>query len=190
MSPKDMLTKYAPHIGIAGAIIFAIMWPAAAAITGDWVLGRDTLSELGGKPNAAAPVFDAACIIAGVCALLFSSALYSLPRARIGAALFTMASMGLIMVGFFPIYTGTAHMVATAWFFGPVALSAFFLVNAFARIKGLRISAAVGVAGLVASFASVAVSTYQFAEAVAVASVIALGISMGAQLIVKRRTAT
>ena len=189
MSPKAILTKYSPHMGIVGAIIFAIMWPAAAAITGDWVMGRDTLSELGGKPNAAAPVFNAARVMAGTCSLLFSSELYSVPRARAGAALFTIASMGLVMVGLFPIDTGDAHMAATIWFFGPVALSTFFLVNAFARISGLRLSAIVGVAGLIASFASLGLSTYQLAEAVAVASVMAMGVSMGAQLAILRRKA-
>jgi hypothetical membrane protein len=186
MGLKDVLKKYAPYVGIMGAIAFAVMWPAAVAVTGDWALGRDTLSELGGKPNAAAPIFNAACVMAGICSLLFSSALYGVSRARAGAALFTIASMGLVMVGLFPITTGDAHMVATVWFFGPVALSAFFLVNAFARIKGLRLSAAVGIAGLATSFASLAASTYQFAEAVAVASVIALGVSMGSQLISMR----
>ncbi|MBI5000441.1 MAG: DUF998 domain-containing protein [Euryarchaeota archaeon] len=189
MDPRDILTKSAPYIGIAGAILFALMWPAAVAVTGDWVLGRDTLSELGGKPNAAAPIFSAACIIAGICALLFSSALYGIPRARAGAALFTLASMGLVMVGVFPIYAGTAHTVATIWFFGPVALSVIFLTPAFLRTKELRLSAIVGVGGLIVSFASLALSTYQLAEAVAVASVIALGVSMGAQLAIMRRKA-
>jgi len=181
---KPNVVMIGPYLAILGGISFSILWPLAALATGDWVLGRDTLSELGGKDNAAAPIFSAGCALAGACLFVFALSLRSEVRAaRRSAPVLAFASMGLLMVGVWNITMSPWHMIATVWFFASVAIGLAILACDFLRAKVMRASAATAVAGIAVTFISAATATLPFTEAVAVGAVIAWGTVAGAEML-------
>ena len=178
------LARLGPSLAILGALSFSILWPLAAVATGDWVLGRDTLSELGGKENHAAPIFSGGCALAGACLVVFGLALRErVPASRRSAPILIFAAIGLAMVGVWNITMSPWHMIATVWFFGPVAVGLAVMAFDFLRAKVMRASAWAAVAGITVSFVSAVVATVPFTEAVAVAAVIAWGFVAGTEML-------
>jgi hypothetical membrane protein len=177
-----------PYLAILGSVSFSILWPLAALVTGDWVLGRDTLSELGGKYNAAAPIFSAGCALAGACLFAFALSLRSEVRAaRRSAPMLAFASMGLLMVGVWNITMSPWHMIATVWFFASVAIGLAVLAYDFLRANVMKASAAAAVVGIIVSFVSGAIATMEFTEAVAVGAVIVWGLVAGVEVLTTTR---
>jgi len=177
-------------IGVALPVFFGIMWTAAVVVNGHWVLGRDTLSELGGNVPSRW-VFNIAVIVAGLMGVDFSIGLaMMLARWRTGiagGALLAVASIGLISVGLFPIDTGTSHTLATIFFFGFAALAAFVLLYPVGRWANARgIPFIVLVLAIILSIASVALTPLPFAEAVAVASLMAVILTISLKIIRER----
>jgi len=107
--------------GIIGSIAFASLWMAAAYLDCNWVLGKMTLSELGGSGRPGALLFDLGAMIAGAASLIFSAGLYRVlstsALGRVGSATLALASVLLIGVGVFPIDTGAPHTFTSLSFF-------------------------------------------------------------------------
>ncbi|MDD1769690.1 MAG: DUF998 domain-containing protein, partial [Methanomassiliicoccales archaeon] len=123
-------TKWLMIIGGAAGLVlpifFAVMWTLAAVVNGHWVLGRDTLSELGGQVPSRW-IFNVAVIVSGVLGIDFSFRLFvkfaDSRLGRAGSVVLAIASIGLVSVGVFPIDTGQPHTIASVFFFTVVALS-------------------------------------------------------------------
>jgi len=117
--------------GLLGALMFAFMWSAAVVVDGHWILGQETLSELGGdRPGRV--FFNAGVITEGILALLFSTGIYRLMKSdhlgRLGSIILFAGSVALIGVGVFPITAGMPHTVATYAFFGLILVALIVLI--------------------------------------------------------------
>jgi hypothetical membrane protein len=174
-------------VGVALPVFFGTMWAAAVVVNGHWVLGEHTLSELGGDVPSRW-IFNTAAIVAGLMGVDFSVGLMirlaPFKTGRAGGALLAIASIGLITVGLFPIDTGGSHTLATILFFGSAALAAFVLLYPVYRWVGAKgVPFIVQVAAIALSFASIVLTPLPFAEAVAVASLMAMVLAMSLQMI-------
>lgn len=184
---KDRLMVIGGIVGVALPLFFSTMWAAAVVVNGHWVLGEDTLSELGGNVPSRW-IFNTAVIVAGLMGVDFSVGLMMRlapsKTGRAGGALLAIASAGLITVGLFPIDTGGSHSLATIFFFGFAGLAAFVLLYPVYRWVGAKgMPFIVLVAAIALSFASVVLTPLPFAEAFAVASLMAMILSMSLQMI-------
>ncbi|HUW43283.1 MAG TPA: DUF998 domain-containing protein [Thermoplasmata archaeon] len=173
--------------GVALPMFFGVMWAAAVVVNGHWVLGEDTLSELGGDVPSRW-IFNTAVMVAGLMGVDFSVGLMMRlapsKTGMAGGALLAITSIGLITVGLFPIDTGGSHTLATMFFFGFASLAAFVLLYPVHRWVGAKgVPFIVLVAAIALSFASVALTPLPFAEAVAVASLMAMILTMSLQMI-------
>lgn len=180
---RHPIARNGPMIGAAGSVIFMALWFFAALATGDWVLGRDTLSELGGKDNVAAPLFNVGCVFAGVCLFLFGFSIWMrIPELRLASGFVRIAGGGLVLVGIFNINTGLAHGLATLAFFSMIAVGVGLCAYVQIRESMMLPSAAVGLIGMIVSFLSIGLATVPMAEAIAVTSVAAWGIAMSVEM--------
>jgi len=184
---KERLIVIGSIVGVALPVFFGIMWAAAVVVNGHWVLGEHTLSELGGNVPSRW-IFNTAAIVAGLMGVDFSVGLMMRltpsKTGRAGGALLAIASIGLITVGLFPIDTGGSHTLATIVFFGFAALAAFVLLYPVYRWVGAKgVPFIVLVAAIALSFASMVLTPLPFAEAIAVASLMAMVLTMSLQMI-------
>jgi hypothetical membrane protein len=188
---RDLLKRRLIMIGgVAGIVLpifFGAMWFAAVVVNGHWVLGEHTLSELGGQVPSRV-IFNTAAIISGLLGIDFCIGLMAhfAPSGSgiAGSALLATASFGLIMVGIFPIDTGESHTLATAFFFGFAALAVLTLAYPVHRWVGTKGAPfIVLIAALVLSIISIALTPIPFAEAVTVASLLALSLTLGIRMV-------
>jgi hypothetical membrane protein len=164
-------------IGILVSILFAILWVIAVLVNGDWHLGEDTLSELGGNVPSRW-IFNIAVILTAIGGLRFSFAFAAFlspsKSGRVGSYLLATSSIGLMAIGFFPIDTGQPHTIATAFFFGFAAIASFVLLYPIGKKAGFRsLQFLLTMAVIIVSFASLATTPIAFAEAVAVSGLLA-----------------
>lgn len=184
---KERLMLIGSIVGVALPIFFGIMWTTAVIVNGHWTVGKDTLSELGGNVPSRW-IFNAAVIIGGLMGIDFSVGLMlklaPSKTGEMGGALLAIASVGLITVGLFPIDTGGSHTLATEFFFGFAGLSAFVLLYPVYRWVGVKGAPfIVLVAAIALSLASIVLTPLPFAEAVAVASLMAMVLTMSLRMI-------
>ena len=182
--------RIAPFAAIALSLFFASMWICAVVVNGDWTLGEDTLSELGGA-GPSEWIFNLAVIVSGLIGIFFAigfdARLRSLKTGRIGCTALAIASVFLISVGVFPIDTGLPHGVVSVLFFTTAALAAMLLLRPIFKWVGPRgVPFIATVAALATSFASLALTPLPFAEAVAVASLLAWSLVIGAWMLSER----
>lgn len=127
MEPICLNRRTTAFAGILGAIIFSVMWLAAIYADGNWILGVETLSDLGHPSRAGHPIFNAATIIAGMLLGIFVLGMYNLhqasPYARMSMIIGMVACLSLMAVGIFPIHVEVYHTVASYTFFGLMVLS-------------------------------------------------------------------
>lgn len=181
MAEKDierlrLSNRLTAYLGLLIAIEFSGLWTAAVIVNGDWQLGRDTLSELGGNVPSRW-VFNIAVLIAGFAGIRFSFGLAKLLAGqrlgRVGSYVFAVASLGLISVGVFPIDTGEPHTVASIFFFSVAAIAAMILLYPISREFGTKSAPFLTTAAVIAvSFISLATTPIPFAEAVTVAGLL------------------
>lgn len=184
---RERLIVIGAIVGIVLPIFFSFMWAAAVVVNGHWVLGEHTLSELGGDVPSRW-IFNIAVIVGGLMGIDFSIGLIMRlapsKTGRAGGALLAVSSIGLITVGLFPIDTGESHTLATAFFFGFAALAAFVLLYPVYIWVGAKGAPFIVLAAAIAlSIASVVLTPLPFAEAVAVASLMAVVLTMSLQMI-------
>ena len=102
--------------------MFSVMWLAAIYADGNWILGAETLSDLGHPSRAGHPMFNGAAIIAGMLLGLFTLGMYCAHQAflyaRVSMAIAMVACVSLMCVGIFPIHVEVYHTVASFSFFG------------------------------------------------------------------------
>ncbi len=184
---KDRLIIIGAIVGVALPIFFGIMWAAAVIVNDHWVLGEHTLSELGGDVPSRW-IFNIAVIVGGLMGIDFSIGLIARlapsKTGRAGGALLAVSSIGLVTVGLFPIDTGESHSLATIFFFGFAGLAAFVLLYPVYKWVGAKGAPfIVLVAAIALSLASVVLTPLPFAEAVTVASLMAMVLTMSLQII-------
>jgi hypothetical membrane protein len=170
-SLPSALAHGGPIIGMILPFLFGSMWIVAIMVNGNWILGEDTLSELGGQVSSRW-IFNSAAIASGVMGAIFSTALYLRFRSeflgRAGGAMMALASIFLTLVGVFPIDTGTPHSIASVAFFGLAALSAIMIEFPLRNAVGTGgIPSVVTIWILVVSFSALFLTPLPFAEAVA-----------------------
>ncbi|MEM4262523.1 MAG: DUF998 domain-containing protein, partial [Thermoplasmata archaeon] len=175
------------YLGLLIAVEFSILWTAAVIVNGDWQLGRDTLSELGGNVPSRW-VFNIAVLIAGFAGIRFSFGLARLladrKLGRTGSYVFAVASLGLISVGVFPIDTGTPHTVASIFFFTVAALAAIILLYPLSKQFGIKSAPFITTAAvIVVSFLALATTPIPFAEAVTVAGLLVWAAVLSVQIL-------
>ena len=175
-----------PVAGMILPFFFGFMWIAAIVVNGNWTLGEDTLSELGGQVPSRW-IFNSATIVSGAMGAIFSTALYLKFRSeflgRAGGALMTLASIFLILVGVFPIDTGTPHSIASVAFFGLAALSVITIEFPLRNAVGLGgIPSVVTIAILAVSFSSLLIPSIPFAEAVATSGLLIWILTLSASM--------
>jgi hypothetical membrane protein len=188
ISPRmERLMVIGSIVGVALPVFFGIMWAAAVVVNGHWVLGEHTLSELGGNVPSRW-IFNTAVIVGGLMGIGFSIGLMMKltpsKTGRAGGALLAIASVGLITVGLFPIDTGGSHTLATIFFFGFAGLAAFVLLYPVYRWVGAKGAPfIVLVAAITLSLISIVLTPLPFAEAVAVASLMTMILTMSLRMI-------
>lgn len=175
--------RMAPYAAISLSLFFAAMWILAVLVKGDWKLGEDTLSELGGS-GPSEWIFNSAVIVSGILGILFAAGLNvrlrELEAGKIGCAAYALASMCLISVGLFPIDAGMAHGVASVMFFTTAELAVMLLLRPIFRLVGANgVPFIITVAALVISFATLILAPLPLAEAVAVSALLAWLIVLG-----------
>ncbi|MDH7509328.1 MAG: DUF998 domain-containing protein [Methanomassiliicoccales archaeon] len=132
MPNQQKIIRIGASCGLTGAIIFAIMWIIAAMVDTNWVLGEQTLSELGGdRPGRI--FFNNGVIIEALLSIVFvfglSKALRNDSLGKAGSAVFFLAAISLLGVGIFPITTGIYHTVASYSFFGLSLIALIILIR-------------------------------------------------------------
>lgn len=169
---RGSLIRYCALIGFIGAVVFSLMWTSAVVVDGNWVLGEETLSELGGdRPGSI--YFNSGVIVTGVMGLIFAIGLYALMDGRllgqIGAVVAMVGAIALIGVGVFPITTGDYHTFFSYAFFGIMLVS--LLLLAYPIWKERRLGPLAGlltVGALVVSLGFLFTTSIPLTEAVAV----------------------
>ena len=187
---RGILPILAPYAAIALSLFFAAMWALAVIVKGDWTLGEDTLSELGGS-DPSEWIFNSAAIISGVLGILFAAGLNArlreLRTGKTGCVAFALASVCLISVGLLPIDTGTAHGVASVMFFATAALAVMLLLVPIFRMAGAKGAPFItSIAALAVSFAAFVLTPLPFAEATAVSALLAWSLVLGTWMIADR----
>jgi hypothetical membrane protein len=174
-------------IGLAAAVIFSLAWVVAASADPSWILGSDTLSELGiSDVEVAKNAFNYGCMIAG--ALLF---IYGCGKAyRFNGAecasgiLAAVAAICLALIGVFTM-DHDLHLLFAITFFVLIAFS--ILAAGYADGKsGRSLNAAVCACVLTAAVISVAAISFPMGEAIAVAGCIAWIIADSLKLMFSR----
>jgi len=172
MSRHRRIIKAGALCGLIGAIIFALMWIVAATVDSNWVLGEQTLSELGGnRPGRI--FFNTGVILEALLSIVFVFGLrYTLSDDNLGKAgsvVFFLAAISLLAVGIFPITTGVYHTVASYSFFGLslIALIIFIKPLQSSRVFG-AIFSIVTIVAILISLGFLFLTNIPTAEAVAV----------------------
>jgi len=179
------------YLGLMISVSFSALWTIAVVVNGNWQLGRDTLSELGGDVPSRW-YFNIAVLIAGLGSIRYSFGLANYLSeqkfGRIGSYVLAVASLGLVSVGIFPIDTGEPHTVASVFFFSVAAIAAFILTFPLAKKFGLRgVPFITTLAVIIVSFISLAVTPLPFAEAVAVGGLIVWIAVMSIQMLISEK---
>lgn len=158
--------------GLMGAGFFSMMWIVAVIMDGHWVLGDQTLSELGGhRPGSI--YFNSGAILEGVLSLIFAYGLWqSMKKStmqRIGGLLLLCASCFLILIGVFPITTGLPHTIASYGFFGLALAATIILIRPLWNERGFGpITGTMTVIAVVVSLAFLVLTNVELTEAVSV----------------------
>ncbi len=192
---REELIRDCAMLGLLGALVFACLWTTAVAFDGNWILGEDTLSELGGDRGGRF-FFNTGVLTMGIAGLAFSIGLCMVlgsPLRGAGAIILFVGAMALIGVGAFPINTGEPHTFFSYLFFGLMLFSMAML--AFPVWKNPQIGAlggAITVMSLGISLAFLFVSSVPLAEAVAVICLLIWTIIVSSLILVRssHRTGT
>jgi len=177
--------------GLIGAIIFSLFWLTAVYVDGHWILGKETLSELGGdRPGRL--FFNSGVIIEGILSLVFSSGVYRLMKGhkagRVGTTIMFLGAISLIGVGVFPIDTGTPHTIFSYTFFGLMLLALSILIRPLYRhpVFG-KAGSFITLSAVTISLAFLFTSPVPLTEAVAVICLLIWSSTISLQIIVNRR---
>jgi hypothetical membrane protein len=155
-----------------GAIIFALMWIVAATVDSSWVLGEQTLSELGGdRPGRI--FFNTGVILEALLSIVFvfglKNTLSSDNLGKAGSAVFFLAAISLLAVGVFPITTGVYHTVASYSFFGLSLIALIILIRPLQSSRAFgAIFSIITIVAIVVSLGFLFFTNIPTAEAVAV----------------------
>ena len=177
--------------GLLGALTFAFMWSAAVVTDGHWILGQETLSELGGdRPGRS--FFNAAVITEGILGLIFSSGIYRLMKGnnlgRLGSMVFFIGAIALIGVGIFPITTGSPHTVASYAFFGLMLIALLLMIAPIFHHPVLgKVGGVVTIASLIVSLGFLFAAPIPPTEAVAVICLLIWSSAQSLLIIFNRR---
>ncbi|MBW1939406.1 MAG: DUF998 domain-containing protein, partial [Deltaproteobacteria bacterium] len=175
-------------LGLLGALVFACLWTTAVSFDGNWILGEDTLSELGGNGGGRF-FFNVGVLIMGIAGLAFSTGLYMVlgsPLRGSGAIILFVGAMALIGVGVFPINTGEPHTFFSYLFFGLMLFSMAML--SFPVWKSPWIGAlggAITVMSLGISMVFLFICSVPLAEAVAVICLLIWTITVSSLILVR-----
>jgi len=178
-------------LGIAGALLFSAMWVMAIYADGNWVLGAETLSDLGHPSRAGHPMFNAAAVIAGVLLTFFALGMYQLhqsfPLGRTAMLVAMVASLFLIGVGVFPIHVTPYHTIVSYAFFGLMILAlALWAAHDYVRGGQARYYAVFTVVLVTISLVLLSLVEIGLAEAVAVIFIMLWAVVQGLRMLRSR----
>ncbi|MDD3398599.1 MAG: DUF998 domain-containing protein [Candidatus Methanomethylophilaceae archaeon] len=188
MEPICLDRRNTAYLGMAGAILFSIMWLMAIYADGSWVLGAETLSDLGHPSRDGHPMFNAAAVIAGVLLSFFALGMYQNHQSylfgRVAMLVALVASLFLIGVGIFPIHVTPYHTIVSYAFFGLmiVALS-LWTVHDYLRGGQAQYFAGFTAVLLAISLAFLALTEIGMAEAVAVVCIMIWAVVQGIRML-------
>lgn len=179
------------YVGILGAVLFTIMWLAAIYADGNWVLGAETLSDLGHPSRAGHPLFNAAAVIAGVLLGIFSLGMFYVHQnflyARTSMAIAMAACISLVGVGVFPIHVDVYHTVVSFVFFGLMVIAlSVWTIHDWTRGDDARPYAYFTAALLVISVLFMAFTEIGMAEAVAVILIMIWAVVQGRRMLTEQ----
>ena len=160
-------------VGIAAALLFAVLWTVAAKADPSWVFGENTLSDLGvSDVRMSACMFNYGCVVTGALVLVFGAgkALCETGYSRGSGALIAVAGAFLLLVGVFnkDYGNGDPHLFVAYAFFLFLVLAALFSILGDAA-EERRLNACVTGALIALCIAVAAGNTLAYTEAVTVA---------------------
>ncbi len=173
----DPWISIAAIAGLLGAAFFSIMWITAVIVDGHWVLGEQTLSELGGnRPGSI--YFNSGVILEGALSLMLALGLWrAMTRSTmqtIGGLVLACAAFFLILVGVFPITTGLPHTIASFGFFGLALLATILLARPLWNERRFGpFAGTVTIIAVVVSLLFLAFTSIELTEAVSVICLLA-----------------
>ncbi len=126
------LGRVSPIAGIVCVVTFMTLWVLAAILDGDWVLGGNTLSDLGVDGNDASELcFNGGCALAGILAIIFALVYFEKKGAwRICGVTVVLAGLMLVGVGIVNLHYGKAH------FFDASAHGVFAAISMLISVYG------------------------------------------------------
>lgn len=135
-------------VGIVAAILFAMVWLVAAVNDPNWVLGVNTLSDMGvSDVQLTADLFMYGCIITGLLVFVFGlgKASNEYGSSRASGIMTAIAGVFLVLVGLYnkDFGNGNIHDTVAILFFLFLALAAMASVHGD-WTEGKRINGAIG----------------------------------------------
>jgi len=184
---QDLIVKCA-MMGLVGALIFSYLWVAAVLVDGNWIMGVETLSELGGDRRGSF-LFNTGVITMGFAGLAFSSGLYlclGSPLKGSGSIVLMVGSVALIGVGIFPITAGDPHTFFSYLFFGLMLFSLAMLVWPLSREPRIgSLGGAVTLGSIVVSLGFLFNSSVPMTEAVAVICLLIWSVTISSLILIR-----
>ncbi|MFP4170782.1 MAG: DUF998 domain-containing protein [Methanomassiliicoccales archaeon] len=177
--------------GVTGVLTFSYLWSLAVVADGNWILGEETLSELGGD-RAGRAAFNLGAMATGVLAFLFSTGFMAAQPSkwsyRAGPAIVLVGSVALFAVGLFPITTGSYHTVASYSFFGVMLLGLLALVGPLWKNPYFgKVGSLTTIVGVIIPLSFLVTTPLPLAEAVAVICLMAWMAVMSIQMALMHR---
>lgn len=171
---------------ICAAFIFAIAWIVAACGDVTWVVGENTLSDLGvSDVGVSADAFNYGCIICGALFAIFGVGKAAFEKRCNSASgiMMIIAGLALIGVGVFTkdFGNGNAHLAVAYAFFLFLTIS-IILTGIGDYQEKKTIPVAVTVAIFMTALGCFALMSIEMAEAVAVACALLWAVVQGAKL--------
>ena len=119
---------------LAPLVVFTFIFLAIASFSQfSWT--ENALSDLGVAEGVTAVLFNSGLIIGGILAILFASGLFIFLRnsklGRIGAFIFTLASLALVAIGIFTEDFGRIHYYVSVAFFTFAPISMLIICTTF-----------------------------------------------------------
>ncbi len=152
---RDGFRKIAGVCGTLTPVVAFTLILSAIASYPPFSWTNNALSDLGVVQGLTAMLFNTGLIISGILAVVFSMGLLISfrkdPFGVIGALVFTLACIALILIGVFPESVKPTHYIVSVLFFALLPISLLILTGAFALKRKAKMAAFTLLVGIVAA---------------------------------------